>query len=96
MRVNHYDYLNKHLMAFFERIGIKNANEGIIVAHGDKCYCHREDWEDHGIPFPQGVAIYLASYCKPFSAEVRNTANGWVDPFQWVIDNFHRFRPFLP
>lgn len=98
MEENHYDWLDKHLMEFFKKIGINTEvnNEGIIVAHGDKFYSYRYSWEEAGIPFFHGAAIMLAGYCQPFSKEVRQTDHGWVQPDKWVIDNYHRFKEYLP
>lgn len=95
--MNHYDLLEMFLPNFFELIPINwNHNSGIIVAHGDKCYQYECEWAEHGIPFSHGVAIYLVSHCAPFSSEVRRTENGWVKPSKWVIDNYQRFKMFLP
>jgi len=94
---NHYDYLQKHLPEFFKAVGVSwDNNTGIISAHGDKAYGYKEKWEKAGIPFPQGVAIYLLSYCTPYAKEVRETSNGWVAPKDWVIDNWDRFKRHLP
>lgn len=96
-RVCHYKYLDKHLPAFFKKLGIDmNRNcAGIVSAHGDKCYSYRSQWEKEGIAFPHGVAIYLLSYVNPFANESRETKDGWVDVCQWVIKNKDRFLPLL-
>lgn len=91
---SHYDWLDENLSTFFEKLNLKVC--GDILAHGDKCYCYRTTWEQVGIPFPHGVAIYLLTYRNPFSSTVRDTINGWVKPDQWVIDNYEKFKPFLP
>ena len=75
----------------FEKWGVKNVNNGIISAHGDKCYLYRDRWEKNGIEFHKGVALYLLTYISPFSKESRETADGWVDPAKWVEDNYERF-----
>ena len=94
---NHYDYLEAHLPAFFEAVGVSGANNaGIISAHGDKAYSYRHEWEKLGIPFNHGVALYLLSYCRPFDLEVRQTAGGWVAPKDWVASNYERFSYRLP
>lgn len=96
-RVNHYKWLEKHLPAFFAKVGINwSHNAGIIGAHGDKCYCYRSNWQEANIPFPHGVAIYLMTYCRPYAESVRQTANGWVAAEDWVIENYARFKQFLP
>lgn len=100
--MSHYDYLDREFMPFYHRIceaeGVQPnhaVNEGIIVAHGDKCYSSQNDWEEHGLAFEQGVAIYLLSYIYPWAGEVRDTPKGWVDVKQWVVDNKDRFLPYL-
>jgi len=93
---SHYDWLEDHLQKFFEQAGAKWENNGIIVAHGDKCSSYQTGWEAVGIPFEHGVAIYLLSYISPFNTEVRDTPNGWVPPNRWVVDNYSRFKPLLP
>jgi len=94
---SHYDYLEEHLPLFFSELGIPwRGNAGIILAHGDKCYTHKERFEKAGLTFAQGVAIYLLTYVPPFSKESRETSEGWVDPFEWVIQNKDRFLPHLP
>jgi hypothetical protein len=95
--MSHYDYLQQHLPAFFKAVGLRESQAwGMAGAHGDKCYSYRGDWEEAGIPFAQGVAIYMLSYVQPFAWEVRETKKGWVAPGKWVIDNWERFKPFLP
>lgn len=90
--VNHYKWLDKHFNNFIQKIYNKEENlSGMIVAHGDKCYGYKSDFEDAGIPFPHGVAIFLLSYMHPFNKEVRETSNGWVDVSDWVIRNKDRF-----
>jgi hypothetical protein len=107
---SHYDYLKEVLPDFFDKLAAETKtdslkwehNRGIISAHGDKCYPMRPDWEAAGLPFEKGVAIYLLTYCLPFSKEVREVRDGyqfnhkWVCPLKWVIDNKDRFINMLP
>lgn len=99
---NHYNWLNDHLLNFFQAIELPGSgpdgwlNRGIIVAHGDKGYCYRYQWADAGIPFEHGMALYLLSYCRPYSQEMRETVNGWVQPVEWVIANYSKFVQHLP
>lgn len=97
---NHYTYLEKHLPAFWQAIGLKErwfTPSSILSAHGDKAYGYRSKWEKAGIPFNHGVALYLLTYIKPYSEEVRETRDcGWVDVGEWVISNYDRFKQFLP
>ncbi len=94
---NHYTYLDEHLPAFFEALDVSWVDHaGIVVSHGDKCYQYRSGWEKAGIPFTHGAAIYLLSYVYPYSAEVRDTLEGWVPPKDWVVANYDRFKKYLP
>lgn len=94
--ISHYDYLEMILPKFFKDVGVDwESNAGIISAHGDKGYGYKHQWEDSGIPFPEGMAVYLLSYVSPYSETVRETDSGWIDPGQWVIDNYDTFRDHL-
>ena len=97
--MNHYQWLESNLQTFLDNIEIKNPYpiDGLLVCDGDKCYGYRQEWEEHNIPFPHGVALYLlCSTFKPYTEEVRNTKNGWVSPSEWVIRNYHKFKEHLP
>lgn len=98
MRVNHYKYLDKYFFVFLKNMGYDygNFHGGIVTAHGDKCYGYRRRWEEAGLPFAHGVAIYLLTYLDPWEAETRETEDGWVDCCEWIIKNKDRFLPFLP
>jgi len=94
MRVNHYKWLEKNFPDFVEKLLGGDAGmccKGYIGAHGDKCYGFRQQLEDAGIPFPHGVAIYLLSHMHPYSKEVRQTPEGWVDVGDWIVKNKDRF-----
>ena len=93
---NHYEYLEKHLAAFFERVGINpKMAKGMAVAHGDKVDGYKKRWEDSGLHFYHGVAIYMLGHYGKFAEECRQTKRGWVDPWKWVVINKNRFLPFL-
>ena len=92
---SHYTWLEKNLQEFFARAGVKDTNNGIIVAHGDKCYSYQDIWEQAGVPFEHGVAIYFLTYISPFRTEVRETVDGWTDPSKWVIQNYARFAKYF-
>jgi hypothetical protein len=96
--VNHYPYLESHLFTFMEKVGVLHVDScrGLISAAGDKCRQYQYQWEKNGIPFQHGAAIYMLTYCAPFSDEVRETGNGFVAPAKWVIDNYPKFKPHLP
>ena len=93
---NHYHWLERHFSTFTKALGLEYSLTGLISAHGDKCYSYRVRWENNGIPFFHGVAIYLLTYVFPYSKESRETDNGWVPPVIWVVDNYDRFKEFLP
>ncbi len=97
---SHYDWLNTNLDAFWVKVTGKTLDQshcaGIVGAHGDKCYGYKHNWAKAGIPFEQGVAIYLLSYVTPHSKTVRSTDGGWVDPAVWVVEHFKLLEPMLP
>lgn len=90
---SHYDYLDANLEAFVKQLPLsplrKQMVVGSIVCHGDKCYGYRDEWEKAGVPFERGTAVYLLSYATPYAQTVRETATGWVDVGNWVIDMYH-------
>lgn len=98
-RVNHYKWLDKHLPKIFKDLGLEKElknSPGIVSAHGDKCYSYKWDWDEAGIKFPHGVAMYLLTYVRPYCDDVGETKNGWVDVNKWVIDNKDKFIPNFP
>lgn len=95
--INHYKYLERILPTFFQQLGLDwDMHAGIISAHGDKCYTYSTLWADAGIPFYKGAAMFLLTYVRPYSAEVRDVDGTWVRPDQWVINNSHKFLSLLP
>ena len=62
------------------------------MSHGDKTRQYRDQWEDAGVPFNHGAFIYLMSHISPYSDQVRQTEDGWVDVAEWVI-NFYKSNP---
>jgi hypothetical protein len=95
---NHYTFCEQHLAAFFEAVGLKaDDTEGLLVAHGDKFYQYRCDFEAAGLHFYHGVAIGLLVYFPPFRAEVYGS-NGFIKrPIpEWVVENKRRFLQYLP
>ncbi len=95
---NHYTWLRENLTTFLKNLNFPypDQRDGWISAHGDKCYGYRNKWEEHRIPFEHGVAIYLLTYHRPYSTEVRETKEGWINPDTWIINNYQRFREYLP
>ena len=93
MLMDHYKYLGKNLFVFMKKVGVNpDHNRGIIEAHGDKCYGYGSLWRENGIPFNHGAMIYMLTFCAPYSSESRQTAKGFVQPGQWVVDNYDRFK----
>lgn len=95
---SHYDWLDDNLATFLDNLGHDGKQyKGLIAAHGDKCYGYQQYWEDAGVPFEHGVAIYLLGRIQPYANEIRKQNDGtWVDPMQWVVDNYQRFKRYLP
>lgn len=95
--MSHYDYLDRTFPSFLKKLGINFEDRcpGIIVSHGDKCYAYEGKWEENNISFEHGVSLYLLTYLRPWSEEVRETKNGWVDPSDWVINNYEKFKDLL-
>jgi len=95
---SHYAYLDAHLKEFLAKVDIDMdiCCPGIIHCHGDKGYSYRDQWNKGELHFFHGMAIYLLTYLRPFSDEVRETKDGWVDPSRWVLENKDRFLPHLP
>jgi hypothetical protein len=98
--INHYDYLDKNFFDFLRKLGLSEdtieGNCGIVRAHGDKGYGYRYFWEEKGIPFHKGMALYLLSYIRPFSKTCRETEKGWVDPGKWVVKKANELMYLLP
>jgi len=98
---NHYDFLDAHLPKFLNDTKVRGGwdwNAGIISAHGDKFYGYKDKWEEAGIHFFHGCMIMMLTYCSPYGDETRERVSGvrWVDPSQWVIDNYDRLKNLLP
>ena len=96
MENNHYHWLHANFSTFLHNLGVGRPDwyAGFIGAHGDKFPEYNLSGTD--IPHEHGVAIYLLTYISPWSQEVRETDHGWVDPIQWVRDNYERFKLSLP
>jgi hypothetical protein len=107
---SHYYYLENNLPKFMDELaaihGCENLkweyNKGIIVAHGDKVTQYKDKFEKKGLNFNQCAAVYLLTYCAPFSKECREVINSvtgeikFIKPDDWVIDNIHRFIHLFP
>lgn len=95
--MNHYNYLDKYWHKFAESVGGDISwTGGIVGAHGDKGEGYSIRWRNVGIHFYHGMMIFLLSYIKPFSNEVRQTKNGFVNVGDWVIEKYKTLKDFLP
>lgn len=92
-----FHWLALHFETFAQRAGVEIVPAGMIDAHSAKSLQYEEEWAENGIPFAHGIAVHFLTYLWPYSDEVRETANGWVDPCDWVVHNYHhRFRHLIP
>lgn len=93
---SHYDWLFKHLPTIIQNLGLRDSIMGAIVGDGDKCWSWQDQWKEAGIPFPHGVAMYILSKTRPWSEEVRETKTGWVPVYDWIVNNYSRFKEHFP
>lgn len=93
--MNHYEFLDKYFDIFYTKFTGFTGGSGLLVSDGDKCSQYRQEWEDSGIPFSHGVAIYLLLKDEPYTNQVRETKDGWVCPAEWVIENYKQFKDEL-
>lgn len=87
---SHYHFLDEHFDTILTRMGQadKIHYRGNFSASGDKYYSYRSAWESSNIPWFHGAAMYhLMELIYP--DEIRQTLTGWVDPWMWVILNYH-------
>lgn len=91
---NHYKFIEYVGTYIQEMLKLQYNPNDLSVAHGDKCYGYRDEWENAGVPFNHGALIYLFTRMSPYSSQVRETENGWVDVGQWVID-FYKTNPLF-
>jgi hypothetical protein len=86
---NHYNFLEANFNTILTRMGRTDliGRSGNFVSSGDKYYQYKDRWEKAGIPFFHGAAMYHLMELI-YIHEVRETRSGWVEPYQWVIDNY--------
>lgn len=86
---SHFAFLERHFDTILTRmIKVEHiSRHGSFVSSGDKYRQYRDVWEKANIPYFHGAAMYHILELI-FPDEARNTVHGWVDPFQWVIDNY--------
>lgn len=86
---SHFAFLDRHFDTILTRMCKEEyvTRHGNFVSSGDKYRQYRDVWEDAGIPYFHGAAMYHILELI-FPDEARHTVNGWVDPWKWVIDNY--------
>ena len=88
--INHYKWLEKYLPQFWRAVFDKSLDDmgyaGIICAHGDKAYQYRDEWEDAGIPFPHGVALFMLTYTEKMDRPKHESCEWVIDNYQWYVD----------
>ncbi len=93
---SHYKWLDANFSDFLENLNLEPEEYMYLIGcHGDKVWQYQSTWEEVGIPFEHGAAIYLLSYESPWDKECRETENGWVAPDDWVISKYEEFKPLL-
>ena len=89
---SHYDYLEIVLPIFELLLEKKYGREfnlcGFIVSHGDKAYGYRVNWEKGGIPFNQGVLLFLLTYTNLMDLPKQESV-------YWVIKNHPEYLPLI-
>ena len=90
---SHYDYLEANLEQFAKDAGAQCAENlsSLIVADGDKCYQYKRQWENGGVPFYHGTALYIISRLPPFES----TIDRWKMN-EWIISVYPTMKQFLP
>lgn len=105
-RISHYDWLNAHWEEVVLAVGgdpnHQLLHRGLISAHGDKVWCCQSEWEEAGIPFHHGVALYLMGRTHVFRGVgfdakdvMGNTPTGYVSPGDWVVATYPQFKSAL-
>lgn len=89
---NHYDYLDKVLPVFWVKCFGKTLEQsgcdGIAVAHGDKGYQYREQWDQSGVPFFRGMLLYMLTYTNLMTHEKHHSR--WA-----VVEFYHKYRDLI-
>lgn len=92
-KVNHYKWLDKHLNQFWIDVFGKSLNDlfcgGIVSAHGDKGRGYMRKWQESGIPFVHGMALFMLTYTNIMDEEKHKSC-------EWVINNYEKYSKHLP
>ncbi len=90
---SHYEYLDANLNSFWKGVFGKSLEQmycdGISAAHGDKCYQYQHTWQEHGIHFYHGCALYMLTYTDLLGDWPKHQS------CQWVIDNYDKYKQHL-
>ncbi len=93
-------FLQKHLGTFYSRLGVSELSEEaiktLIRGHGGECTVASYNWAKQGMSHAHGAMVYFLTLVSPYRLQVRETTEGWVDPFKWVEMNFDTFKEHLP
>jgi hypothetical protein len=81
---SHYAYIEKHGAWFSEQLVVDDINS-ILVAHGDKSRQYEDIFKTLNVSSNKGAMVYLLSFLKPYSNEVRDTNHGWISVESWLI-----------
>jgi hypothetical protein len=95
--MSHYKWLEVNLPVFFQNLGINSEYcRALISADGDKCESQERYFKKNGLHPYHAIAIYLLLSLPPYSSKVRKTSTGWVNPFEWIVENKDQFIEHLP
>lgn len=87
---SHYDYLDAILEAFWKEVFKRTPDDmwcgGIVGAHGDKAYSYKDEWKKAGIPFAQGVLLFLLTYTKAYPEDKHKSESS-----EWVIEVYPKY-----
>ena len=88
-RRSHYEFLESNFDTILTRMSKSDyvGRHGGFTSSGDKYHQYKDIWEKADIPFFHGAAMYHLLELF-YTNEARETRNGWVHPYNWVIDNY--------
>lgn len=87
--------LERKFPIFLENIGKPEQvkySSSIITCDADKCEQYRNEWEKAGIPYINGIMIYLISKMRPYNREARVT----ISAKDFVIKHYKEFEEMIP
>lgn len=93
--VNEFSELESKFPIFLRNIGKPEQvqySSSIIICDADKAEQYRNEWEKAGIPYINGVMIYLISKMQPYNREARVT----ISAKDFVIKHYREFEKMIP